>query len=266
MALGGASASVIGGVPVAGSSAVEGADALSKSRVPVGPTAADRRNNLLPGDPGYLIHRAAVPGGMCVLVFRKMSGLASTLYNVIFNHRTVDDFKRSGTTVESIVAPGGGGPLIAKLGGLLPRSLGATSDESGAPKAGILPDAEAQLWADFFMVGSSFMMVAGEALGHGGYQNVYGPSLLQRRGDCPAHLPHIDQSAPVDRRGRKTKLLLANPKKPNLSLPVALQDSTCVVISPYLHRYLPEVSGGRLSLTVHPATVVLNCGDVIQFR
>jgi len=132
VALGGAAASVVGGVPVAGSSAVEGAEALSKFRVPVGPTAADVRKNLLPGGPRYLIHRAAVPGGMCVLVLRIVSGLASTLYNVIFNHKTVDDFERNGTMVESIMAPGGGGRLMAKLGGLVPRWLGATSDDSGA--------------------------------------------------------------------------------------------------------------------------------------
>jgi len=266
VALGGAAASVVGGVPVAVSIAVEGSDALSKFRVPVGSTAADMHKNLLPGVPGYFIHRAAVPGGMCVLVSRTVSGLASALHNVIFNPKTVDEFERSGTTVESIMAPGGGGRLMAKLGGLVPRWRGSTSDDNGAPKAGILPDAEAQLWADLCMVAAVFMMVAGEMFGHGGYQCVYGPSLLQSRGDCPAQLPHIDQSARVDRRGRQKKLLLSNPDKPNLSLLVSLQDNTRVVVFPYSHRYLPEVSGGRLSLAVHPVTVVLNRGDVILFR
>ena len=93
------------------------------------------------------------------------------------------------------------------------------------------------------MVAAVCMMVAGEAFGHGGYQCVYGPSLLQRGGDCPAHLPHIDQSAPLDRRGRQKKLLLANSKKHNPLVLVALQDNNCVFVFPYSHRYLPEVPG-----------------------
>ena len=266
MALGGAAVPSVGGGPVPVGNAAEGTGAPSQFRVPVGPTVVDMRENLLPSGPGYLIHRSAVPSGMCVRVLRTVAGLAGSLYNIIFNHKTVDDFERDGTTVASIMAPGGGGRLMAKLGGLVPRWLGGTRSGTGASKAGILPDAQAQLWADFCMLAVVFMVVAGEAFGHGGYHCVYGPSLLQSRGECPAQLPHIDQSAPVDRQGRAKKLLRANPDKPNLSLLVALQDNTRVVVFPHSHRYLPEMSGGRLSMTIHPVTVVLNSGDVLLFR
>ena len=264
--LGGAAAPSAGEGPFALNSAAEGTDAPSQFRVPVGLTAAAMRKNLLPCGPGFLIHRSAVPSSMCVRVLRTVVGLASSLYHIIFNHKTIDDFERSGTTVESIMAPGGGGRLMAKLGGLVPRWLGATCNDTGASKAGILPDAHAQLWADFCMIAVVFKVVAGEAFGHGGYQCVYGPSLLQSWGECPAQLPHIDQSAPVDGQERAKKLLRANPDKPNLSLLVALQDNTHVVVFPHSHQYLPKVSGGRLSMTIHPVTVILSSGDVLLFR
>jgi len=244
----------------------EGTDAASKFRVPVGPKAVDMRKNLLPNGPGFLIHRSALPSGMCVRVLRTVVGLASSLYHIIVNHKTIDVFERSGTTVESVMAPGGCGRLMAKLGGLVPRWLGATRNDTGASKAGILPVAQVQLWADFCMVAVVLVVVAGEAFGHGGYQCVYGPSLLQSRGECPTQLPHIDQSVPVYRQGRAKKLLRANPDKLNLSLLVALHDHIRGVVCPHSHRYLPKVSGGRHSTTIHPVTVVLNIGDVLLFR
>jgi len=167
VALGGASAPLAGGGPGALNSAAEGTDAPSQFRVPVGPTAADMRKNLLPSGPGFLIHCSAVPSGMCVRVLRAVVGLASSLYHIIFNHKTMDDFERSGTTVESIMAAGSGGRLMAKLGGLVPRWLGATRNDTGASTAGIIPEAQDQLWADFCMVAFVFMAVAGEAFGHG---------------------------------------------------------------------------------------------------
>jgi len=70
----------------------------------------------------------------------------------------------------------------------------------------------------------------------------------------------------VDRQGREKQLLRANPDKPNLSLLVALQDNTRVVVFPHSHRYFPKVSGGRLSTKIHPVTVVLNSGHALLFR
>jgi len=206
VALGEAAAPLVGGGPVAFSRAAKGTDALSLFRATVGPTEVDMRKNLLLSRPGYLIHRSAVPSGMCVRVFRIVAGLES---HIIFNYKTVDDFERNGTTVETIIAPGGGDRIMAKLGGLVLGWLGATRNDIGPSKAGILPDAQAQLWADFCMVAVVFMVFAGEAYVHGGYQCVYGPSLLQIRGECPAQIPLIDQSAPVDRQGRAKKFLRA---------------------------------------------------------
>jgi len=203
---------------------------------------------------------------MCRSVLSAVAALAGSVYHLIFNDETVDDFERRGKTVASVLAPGGGGRLMAKLGGLVPRWLGATVNEDGVSTVGVMPCAEAQLWDDFCLLAAVVMTRAGVAFGFGGYQCVYGPSLLYSRGDCPAQLPHIDQSAPVDRTGKAKKLVRMNPIKPNLSLLVALQDNTRVVVYPHSHRYLPESSGGCLTKTIEPLWLVLNRGDVLLFR
>ncbi|OSX78992.1 hypothetical protein BU14_0093s0035 [Porphyra umbilicalis] len=248
-----------------GTSSAAGPNLRTGFCVPVDQTAVEMRKHLHVDGRGYLIHRGAVPGGVCARVLRAVAVIAGSAYRIIFNHQTVDDFESDNTTVASIMASGGGGLLMAKLGGLVPDWLGTTVDREGVSTPGILLDAEAQLWADFCLVASVFLSVAGRAFGRGGYQCIYGPSLLQSRGVCLPQLPHIDQSVAMW-NGKPTKLAPMNPSKPNLSLIVPLQDNTRVVVYPHSHRYLPSQSGGHLSVTIDPAWVALNRGDALLFR